>query len=296
MPGWRPMCNQRFMIMRLRLSLGLVLGAFLLASGCDEDRNSSRSEPASGQASSSAASSGTPSNPPPAPPSGTAGVLEASWTAPTTNTDGSPLTDLASYRLYVSTSSTPCPGSAFLQIASPTASPQINQTLTYALTGLLFGARYFVAVTAVDSSDIESACSSVASAVARSDGGSAAGMVGSIANAWANGGSPFAIQAPVLTGLTAELGPQVPGTTATFTAIAAGGTAPYQFKWWLWDGATWTVLEDWSTGNTFAWTPSTPNPNSAVGVWVRSAGKTADQPDGYPANTRAYGVIPFAID
>ena len=158
------------------------------------------------------------------------------------------------------------------------------------------GARYFVAVTAVDSGGIESACSSVASAVARSDGGSAAGLVGGIASAGANGGSSFAIQEPVLTGLTAELGPQLSGTTVTFIASAAGGTAPYQFQWWLWDGATWTVVEDWSTGNTFAWTPSTPNPNYAVGVRVRSAGSTTDQPDSYPANTAASRVIAFAIN
>ncbi len=54
--------------------------------------------------------------------------------------------------------------------------------------------------------------------------------------------------------------------------------------------------EDWSTLNIFAWRPSTPNPNSAVGVGVRSTGNTADQPDGYPANTGAYGTIPFAIN
>jgi hypothetical protein len=29
------------------------------------------------------------------------------------------------------------------------------------------------------------------------------------------------------------VGPQMPGATVTFTATAAGGTAPYQFKWWL---------------------------------------------------------------
>jgi hypothetical protein len=181
-----------------------------------------------------------------------------------------------------------------LQIASPTPSPQINETLTYTLTGLLAGVRYFVAVTAVDLSNIESACSSVASGVARSDGGSSAGLVGSIANAWATGGSPFAIQEPVMTGLTAELGPQLPGTTVTFTAIAAGGTAPYQFKWWLWDGATWSVLEDWSAGNSFAWIPSTPSPNYAVGVRVRSATSTASQPDTYPGVAGA--VIAFAIN
>jgi hypothetical protein len=281
------MCSQRFVIMRRGLSLGLTLSAVLLASGCHpEGQDASRSEPDSARAS------------PPATPSVSTGILDASWAAPTTKADGSPLTDLAFYRLYYGTASTPCPVSPFFQVASPTPSPQINETVTFRLTGLWTGARYFVAVTAVDSSGFESACSRVASAVARSAGNTADLHDGSPADTGASGGSPFPIQVPVstLTGLTAELGPALAGTTVTFTATAAGGTAPYEFKWWLWDGATWTVLEDWSTGNTFAWTPSTPNPNSAVGVWVRSAGKTADQPDGYPANTRAYGVIPFAID
>ena len=300
------MCSQRFTIMRRRLSLGLALAAVLLASGCNPDgQDGSRSESNSALASSSATSSGTPpatsSGTPPAGSSGSAGLLDASWVAPTANTDGSPLTDLAFYRLYFGTASTPCSGSASFQVASPTTSPQINDTITYRVTGLLAGARYFAAVTAVDSSGLESACSSVASAIARSAGGSAAGLVGSIADLGAfgaYGGSPVAIQGPVstLTGLTADLGQQLPGATVTFTATAAGGTAPYQFKWWLWDGATWTVLEDWSTGNSVAWTPSTPNPNFVVGVWVRSVGNTADQPDGYPANTQAYRTIPFAIN
>src|SRR5262249_61080989 len=119
----------------------------------------------------------TPANTPAGAPSGTAGVLEASWLAPTTNTDGSSLTDLAFYRLYHGSASTPCPGSAFLQIASPTPTPQTNETVTYTLTGLLLGSRYFVAVTAVDSDANESDCSSVASAVARSDAGSAPRLV-----------------------------------------------------------------------------------------------------------------------
>src|SRR5882724_11111841 len=279
MPGCGPKFSQRFMIMRRRLTLGLALGAVLLASGCDpESQDASRSQPNSAPASPSAPSSGT--------PPGSAGILDASWVAPTTNIDGSSLTDLASYRLYYGTASTPCGQPSFFQVASPTRSPQTNETVTYRLTGLWTGARYFVAITAVDSSGFESACSPVANAVARSAGDTANQLSG------ASGGSAFAIQVPVstLTALTAESGP-----TVTFTATATGGTAPYQFKWWLWDGATWTVLEDWSTANTFAWTPSTPNPNSAVGVWVRSAGNTADQPDGYPAYTGASGVIPFAI-
>jgi hypothetical protein len=288
--------------MRRRLSLGLALGVFLLASGCNPDgQDTSGSESGSAQASASTTSSATPpaasSGGPSGTPSVSAGTLDASWVAPTTNTDGSPLTDLAFYRLYFGTASTPCPGSAFFQVAAPRLSPHINELVTFKLTGLLVGARYFVAITAVDSGGLESACSPVASAIARSAGGLAE-LVGGVASIGANGGSPFAMQGPALTltGLTADLGQRLPGTTVTFAATAAGGTAPYEFKWWLWDGATWTVLEDWSTVNTFAWTPSAPNPNSAVGVWVRSAGNAADQPDGYPANTGAYGTIPFAID
>ena len=283
--------------MRLRLSLGLALGAILLASGCEpEDQDASRSKIGSA---------------PPSTPSASTGVIDASWVAPTTNADGSPLTDLAFYRLYYySDPSTPCPYSAFLDVASPTPSPQTFETVVFRLTGLLAGVRYFAAVTAVDSFGVESACSPVGSGIAREVGvtGAAAHLspsaqspgelVGSIANTGSSGGSSVAMQMPVstLTGLTANLGPQLPGATVTFTATAAGGTAPYQFKWWLWDGATWIVLKDWSTGNTFAWTPSMANPNLAVGVWVRSAGNTADQPDGYPANTGAYRAILFAIN
>lgn len=275
--------------MRPLLRLGLALAAVLLASGCDkEDQVASRSEPSSAPGSTSA----TPSTP----PSASAGILDASWAAPTTNTDGSPLTDLASYRVYYGTASTPCPGLFFVPVVSPTSKPQINETVTVRLTGLSAGARYSVAITAVDSGGIESACSSAASATAR--GNTANQLVGNLASTGASGAMPFATQAPVstLTGLTADPSPGLPVTTVTFTATAAGGTAPYQFKWWLWDGAVWTVLVDWSSGNTFAWTPSAPNANYTVGVWVRSAGNAADQPDGYPANTTSYGTIPFAIN
>ena len=45
----------------------------------------------------------------------TAGVLDATWTAPTTNTDGSQLTDLSFYRVYYGTSATPCPSGILAQ-------------------------------------------------------------------------------------------------------------------------------------------------------------------------------------
>src|SRR2546426_633573 len=118
--------------MRWRLALGLALGAVLLAT-----------------------------NP------GSAGIVDATWTAPTTNTDGSPLVDLASYRIYHGTGSAPCPGPTFSQVASSTSSPPANQAVSFRLTGLSTGTTYFVAITAVDAGGMQSACSSTANAPAR---------------------------------------------------------------------------------------------------------------------------------
>ena len=98
-----------------------------------------------------------------------AGVLDASWTAPTTNTDGSPLTDLASYKVYYGVATGPCPGGVFFQVISPTASPAPGTTVSFRLKGLTSGSPYFVSVTAVDLSGSESACSPIASATAQVD-------------------------------------------------------------------------------------------------------------------------------
>lgn len=103
--------------------------------------------------------------------------------------------------------------------------------------------------------------------------------------------APFAIVTPRVTavGVTSNVAaPQPPGTTITFTASATGGTAPQQFKWWVFDGATWTVAMDWSTSATFAWTPPAGLSGARVGVWARSAGSSADAAE-------AAVSIPFAI-
>lgn len=100
---------------------------------------------------------------------GLAGTLDASWSAPTTNTDGSLLTDLVSYRVYYGPSGSPCPGSSSLSVVSPTSSPSPDTTVSLRLTGLTTGTLYNVAVTAVDGAGRESGCSSVASAVARAE-------------------------------------------------------------------------------------------------------------------------------
>ena len=86
---------------------------------------------------------------------------------------------------------------------------------------------------------------------------------------------------PKVTGvaLTANMAaPQPAGTTITWSAQPTGGVAPYQSKWLVYRDA-WTAVTGWTTSNTFAWTPTAANPDAKVSVWVRSANKTADEPE-----------------
>ena len=80
------------------------------------------------------------------------GNATVSWTAPTTNTDGSTLTDLAGYRIAYGRSSTVLDQSASITNASIS---------TYQLTNLATG-QWFFAVYAVNSSGVESDVSNVA--------------------------------------------------------------------------------------------------------------------------------------
>src|SRR5207244_1091814 len=90
--------------------------------------------------------------------------------------------------------------------------------------------------------------------------------------------------------------PQVVGTTVTFTAAAAGGTAPYQFKWWLNTdgGPVWTQLQDWSTSNALTWTPTVANAAYQIATWVRSSGNPADTPTRHSSDLFAINPRPPA--
>ncbi|HTT06514.1 MAG TPA: putative Ig domain-containing protein, partial [Steroidobacteraceae bacterium] len=77
------------------------------------------------------------------------GSATLSWTAPTTNTDGTPLTDLAGYYIYDGTSP-----SAMQLIATVSSA----STTTYTVSKLTSGTWYF-AVTAYDSAGTQSASS-----------------------------------------------------------------------------------------------------------------------------------------
>ena len=102
---------------------------------------------------------------------------------------------------------------------------------------------------------------------------------------------PFTINGPPAIDVTLNAdraSPQPTGTTITWTASPSGGTSPYQYKWWVHDGATWTMATGWVASSSFAWTPTTANASYTVRVWVRSTGSTADLPEG--AATQAYAI------
>jgi hypothetical protein len=106
---------------------------------------------------------------------GNAAILDVFWTAPVTNVDGSPLTDLASYRVYYGVSNPPCPGSSVVQVPSAAPTPKAGDAATVRLTGLTTGTPYYVSVTAVDEGGNESACVPAVSAVARDTSGGRTG-------------------------------------------------------------------------------------------------------------------------
>ena len=101
-------------------------------------------------------------------PGVSAGVLDLAWDAPTTNADGTSLSDLRGYRIHIGTSSFNCPGFVVADIPSPTQLCAGN--VSFRLTDLLEdGTTYFLRVTAVDLNGNESTCSNEVSGPATTD-------------------------------------------------------------------------------------------------------------------------------
>jgi hypothetical protein len=230
---------------------------------------------------------------------GEAGVLDASWTAPTTNTDGSPLTDLASYNVYYGTSTDPCAGSSLFPVASPTPDPPDNQTISFRLTGLSTGTLYNVAVSAVDGNGNESDCSTMASAVAQmgfsvnpagsvnfgnvnvgsfanqvltvqnTRGGTLAGTVSVAAPFSIVSGSPFTLVGVGATQtVTARFSPTVPATASVNMSFTAGGDTISRI-------ATGIGVASDTTPPTVAITTPTSNPTYATSGASMTLGGTA---------------------
>ena len=84
---------------------------------------------------------------------------------------------------------------------------------------------------------------------------------------------------------TSTNSPQAPGATVTFTANGSGGTAPYEYQWYLQqNGGVWTMLRSWSSATTYSWTP-TQSGNYVMALWARSAGSTANLWQAYAERT-----------
>lgn len=83
-----------------------------------------------------------------------AGTATLNWVAPTQNTDGSSLTNLASYKVYSATSSAAC--------GTGTATTVVAPASTYTVQNLTVGTWYFC-LKAVNSNGTESALSAIAS-------------------------------------------------------------------------------------------------------------------------------------
>ena len=78
------------------------------------------------------------------------------WDTPTTNADGSPLTDLAGYWIYYGTSSGSYIGKTYA-----------GSVTTYTLTNLTKGQTYYIVATSIDTSNNESAFSNEVSGSAK---------------------------------------------------------------------------------------------------------------------------------
>jgi hypothetical protein len=83
--------------------------------------------------------------------------------------------------------------------------------------------------------------------------------------------SPAPATAVTLTTPTAS--PRAVGTPITFTGTASGGTGPYEYRFWINIGGTFLIAQDYSTINTFTWTPLATG-NYDLMVDTRAVGST----------------------
>lgn len=120
-----------------------IAAVLLCLSGCGGSAGTDISASASSPSTSISSTSSTPA------PAATNRTASLSWTAPTTNSNGTALTDLAGYHIHYGTSAS----SLSQTINVPNAG-----TVTYTVTGLTTGTWYF-AITSYTTSGLESSLS-----------------------------------------------------------------------------------------------------------------------------------------
>jgi hypothetical protein len=115
--------------------------------------------------------------------------------------------------------------------------------------------------------------------------------------------SPFSNEAvwtpPSITTLTALSAsssyPLVAGTPVTWTATGSNNLGPVEFRFWVYRRTAWQLAQDWSSSNTWTWTPLTSDQGSPyyVQVWARAVGAAA----AYEAwlSTPSFAVMPAPL-
>lgn len=155
-----------------------------------------------------------------------AGSATLSWTAPATNADGTPLTDLAGYKIHYGTTS-----------GSYTQSLSVGNVTTYMLTNLTDGLTYYFVTTAVNTSGGESGFSNqVSKAIpALADTTPPAGLIN------INGGAAYANSTTVNLAIS-----------ATDSGSGMGSGAQMQFSN---DGVSWSAAEAYATSKVWTLSP-----------------------------------------
>jgi hypothetical protein len=62
--------------------------------------------------------------------------------------------------------------------------------------------------------------------------------------------------------------------TVTLSAAASGGSGTYQYRFWVHDGTSWKILQDFGPAAAYEWTPPASG-TYIVQVHARSAGSAA---------------------
>jgi hypothetical protein len=97
-----------------------------------------------------------------------------------------------------------------------------------------------------------------------------------------------------LTLVTSPDQPPASGVSVRFTAVASGGTPPYEFKWRRLSSTGWTVVQDWSTADSYTGPPALVDSADLIEVWVRSAISVDDAPERWARWPEPPATEPFA--
>jgi len=86
-----------------------------------------------------------------------------------------------------------------------------------------------------------------------------------------------ALSKPTITSLSYAPSPVSAGSTVRVTATANGSGGVLAYRFWRRDGATWSIVQDYSPSNSYSWVTVPADAGShSVSVWVRRADSTAD--------------------